>query len=364
MEEASNLESMTGGGTLPCEPQSRRLEWLDALRGFTMILVVAYHVAQMSFGESEKTTAALPFLVLFRMPTFFFVSGFLAYKAGFSWTVPNALRLTWKKVKVQVIPALVFLCVFIVLRRTQFWDTFGLCMKSPTKGGYWFTWVLLQMFVIYYLVCLVARRRNWPFWVLWLVSVFVYETLYLPKVFTYHKDLFFNYSSLIETMKFMQFFLLGNLAHRHWRQVSRLFSEKWLFPLLVVVAFLCCADIFRWHYLKFAWTNLPRTLAMYVLLLILVMFFRHYESWFTKEKPIGRCLQYIGTRTLDIYLLHYIFLPVMPAVGVWLNENRPNFLLDVVLSVSVGLVVICFCLLVSNILRISPFLRLYLFGKK
>ncbi|MCD8301949.1 MAG: hypothetical protein LUC44_02895, partial [Prevotellaceae bacterium] len=65
-----------------------------------------------------------------------------------------------------------------------------------------------------------------------------------------------------------------------------------------------------------------------------------------------------------IYLLHYIFLPVMPAVGVWLNDNRPNFLLDVVLSVSVGLVVIGFCLLVSNILRISPFLRLYLFGKK
>ena len=26
-----------------------RLEWLDALRGFTMILVVAYHVCQQGF---------------------------------------------------------------------------------------------------------------------------------------------------------------------------------------------------------------------------------------------------------------------------------------------------------------------------
>ena len=28
-----------------------RLEWLDALRGFTMILVVANHVAGLGFGE-------------------------------------------------------------------------------------------------------------------------------------------------------------------------------------------------------------------------------------------------------------------------------------------------------------------------
>ena len=37
--------------------ESRRMEWLDAMRGFTMILVVAYHVALFGFGESEKMSA-------------------------------------------------------------------------------------------------------------------------------------------------------------------------------------------------------------------------------------------------------------------------------------------------------------------
>ena len=134
-----------------------RMEWLDAMRGLTMILVVAYHVAQISFGVSERTSSSLPFLVLFRMPLFFFVSGFLAYKASFEWTVPNTLRLTWKKLKIQVLPALVFLCVLIILRRPEFWTPFMKAMHSPTKGGYWFTWVLLQMFVIYYLACLLQR---------------------------------------------------------------------------------------------------------------------------------------------------------------------------------------------------------------
>ena len=62
-----------------------RLEWLDALRGFTMILVVAFHVNQTTFSLDFKTSSSMPFLVLFRMPLFFFVSGFLAYKASLVW---------------------------------------------------------------------------------------------------------------------------------------------------------------------------------------------------------------------------------------------------------------------------------------
>ena len=39
----------------------QRLEWLDAMRGFTMILVVAYHVGQMCFGMNLKTSTSMPF---------------------------------------------------------------------------------------------------------------------------------------------------------------------------------------------------------------------------------------------------------------------------------------------------------------
>ena len=353
---------------------TKRLSWLDALRGFTMILVVAYHVAQVTFQETEKTSAALPFLVLMRMPLFFFVSGFLAYKASFSWTIPNALRLTWKKLKVQVIPTLVFLCIFVIFRvKGDFWDGFMRLLASPTKGGYWFTWVLLQMFIIYYVCCYVGNMFNSKFkiqnskWFLlfavWALSVFAYETLYLPKVFSYHKDMFFAYSSLVQTIRYMQFFLLGNIVRRYWTQFERLFDSPWFFPLVVTVAVVCCADIFQLHTLRKVWTNLPRTTAMYALLLLVVMFFRHYQTWFDEGQRVGRFLSFIGTRTLDIYLLHFLLLPKMPQVGQWLNANQPNFLLSIVLSVSVALVVIAFCLLASQLLRVSPFLQLYLFGK-
>ena len=75
-------------------------------------------------------------------------------------------------------------------------------------------------------------------------------------------------------------------------------------------------------------------------------------------------LQYIGTRTLDIYLLHYIFLPRIPAVGEWLNTNKPDFVTGTTLCVALALVVIAFCLITSSLLRISPLFQEHLFGVK
>lgn len=347
------------------------MEWLDAMRGFTMILVVAYHVAQMGFGESEKISASLPFLVLFRMPLFFFVSGFLAYKSKWVWTAESFLSLTWKKMKVQVLPALVFLCVYLVLRgkASSFIEGFQNALCSPTKGGYWFTWVLLQMFLIYYVFAFAEQKlkvRSWiPITMLWLASLALYLSLYMPLVLgKWYMTDFMMQSSFYETCKFFHFFLMGNIAHRYWHQFQRLFDSKGFFPLLIAVAFICCADIFKWHTMKFEWTNMPKTMAMYSLMFIVIMFFRHYKDHFTHDSRLGASLQYIGTRTLDIYLLHFILLPTMPQVGKWLNEYHPNFVIDMVLAVSVALVVIAFCLLISNILRISPTLRLYLFGRQ
>ena len=348
-----------------------RMEWLDAMRGFTMILVVAYHVAQFGFAESEQTSVSLPFLVLFRMPLFFFVSGFLAYKSRWTWTLSSYGSLAWKKLKVQVLPAVVFLCIFLVLRgKLPFLDGLAKCMHSPTKGGYWFTWVLLQMFLIYYTVAglsqqLGKRMEHAAVGALWIVSVLAYQSLYMPKdLGKWYDNNFMMYSSFYETLKFMHFFILGNIVHRAWQRVQRLFDSRWFFPLVATVAFISCAEIFKWHALKGEWVNLPRTLAMYSLMLMVVMFFRHWQEWFTSDKMAGRALQYIGTRTLDVYLLHFILLPHLPAVGVWLNANQPNFVVDVTLAVGVALIVIAFCLIVSNLLRVSPLLREYLFGRK
>ena len=98
-------------------------------------------------------------------------------------------------------------------------------------------------------------------------------------------------------------------------------------------------------------------------LLIVYNTFRHYSDSFTSDKKVGKVLQYIGKRTLDIYLLHWFFLPVWSQLGDFFSNGK-NIALELTLGGGISLLVIGICLVVSNILRTSPILAKYLFGAK
>lgn len=90
--------------------------------------------------------------------------------------------------------------------------------------------------------------------------------------------------------------------------------------------------------------------------------FRKFSSWFIKEHLLGRGLQYVGTRTLDIYLLHYFFLPESLLLY---NRQLPVYdsrWLEIIVVLGEAIVVLAVCLIASYVIRLSPFLAHYLFG--
>lgn len=352
-----------------------RMEWIDAMRGFTMFLVVAAHMSYHGYQEPIKNSLYLSIFVLFRMPLFFFISGFLAYSSKVVWSARTLGQLTLKKLRVQMLPTIVFFSLFIVVATRSFWDGFVTALHSDMKGGYWFTYILLLMFVIYYLFAyaeskfidrLRARHLGWlPITLFWLLWLGVYATWFMPLWFTYPKDDFFQWTSFGQVIQYFHFFLAGNIVHRYWAQFQRLFDSKWFAPLLITLGTLCMCELFKWHELRLQWRNLPRTLCMYSLMTLVILYFRHYADAFSKQTRLGRTLQYIGVRTLDIYLIHAMLIPSMPFVGKWLADAcHCSFVVDISLSFAGALVVVLFCVIISNIIRISPLLKYYLFGRK
>ena len=376
---SENLNSTTEPLPVSSEvsPRKPRLGWLDALRGFTMLLVVTNHVALKSFGMQIRWSAALQFFLLFRMPLFFFISGFLAYKASRVWNARTLGELTLKKMRVQIIPTVVFFLLFLAMvPTTPFLHNLDEALASSMKAGYWFTIVLLYMLLTFYLFSYVESKlfRGYPappilILLLFIVSLCMFETCYLPRHFSWalgykgQPNEFLNYTSLVEMFRYFPFFLYGALMHRYWERAQRLMDSRWFFPVVVILALLTTLEVIKWHNLRLEWASLPHTLAMFLLLTMVFMFFRHYSDFFSDKTALGRGLQFIGRRTLDIYLLHYFFLPKLPMVGEFFRVNRHNFILDTTAALAVALVVVAFCVITSQLLRVSPFLKKHLFGR-
>ncbi|MFK1753854.1 acyltransferase family protein [Bacteroides fragilis] len=59
----------------------KRIEYIDAMRGFTMLLVVFGHVLTHCLRNYSEDSVVYCFFERFRMPMFFFISGYIAYKA-------------------------------------------------------------------------------------------------------------------------------------------------------------------------------------------------------------------------------------------------------------------------------------------
>lgn len=376
MNEPSSTTQATTAPTEMLGSAKPRMEWIDAMRGFTMLLVVAYHVSNHGFQESPRVSTYLTSFVLFRMPLFFFISGFFSYSAKVMWDARTLGRLTWKKFRIQMLPTIVFFTFYVIVSKPHFWEGCWAYLGDDMKGGFWFTYVLLLMFIIYYLYAYAEskllrwwRGRGWKhawipiasFWLLWLC---IYATWYMPSWFKYPKHEFFEWTSFGQVIIHFHFFLAGNIVHRYWDKFQRLFDAKWFVPLVLTVAIVCLSEFAKWHTLHRQWINLPRTLAMYSMLTIVVLYFRHYADAFSKKTVIGRTLQYIGVRTLDIYLIHVLFIPNLSFMGGWLKSLGNPFAIDIFLSLLGGILVTALSIIVSNIFRMSPILKYYLFGRK
>jgi fucose 4-O-acetylase-like acetyltransferase len=109
-------------------------------------------------------------------------------------------------------------------------------------------------------------------------------------------------------------------------------------------------------------TSLLLLLGFSGLLLVFVTFFR-YEQSFRKDRWIGRSLQYVGVRTLDVYLLHGLLIQIdLGMIGTFF-VNHPNPLLEILVSFSLAVIVIGATLLISNICRTSDIMAKVLFGR-
>lgn len=266
---------------------------------------------------------------------------------------------------VLIVPTFIFL--LLLAPPPLFFSRMG-----ATKGGYWFTFALFEFLLIYILSAAAFREKARQDRLMLILASVI-------SVVAFGYDASFNryfkgagwWADVLGLLSFITwryylFFVLGVLAKRHSGVFLRWADKR---PVLLLAALGFCAIAALMH------INVRSSIAGEIALgyfifaaggilglMLVFIFFRSSAMFFAKEKVLGRCLQYIGTRTLDVYLLHYFFLPrfLLPC-GEQLRAYGSR-LLELTAAMSLTLMVVILCLLVSSIIRLNPFMGHYLFG--
>lgn len=341
---------------------SGRLKYIDAMRGLAILLVVFSHVtnAYVKLPITNSSFAGVYYMMtMFRMPLFFFVSGFFAYRAAQRWDGAMVRRVLTKKFQAQVFGLAVFCIVYAGVMKG--WRFTFLWKNNP----YWFTESLFMMFCLYLVFALLERKtgKKWPMLALF-ASSFVAPLLFDYLTDGYQLTRWANALQVKRTLTYLPYFLLGVFARGNEKLLWR-FTDNQYFKAVVVVGFLCLVLFYGCvHRYSIEW-DLVLTAMRLTGLFTLMVTFRTYREWFDEGHCIGNVMCKVGSRTLDIYYLHYFFIPNLAFLHGYLYVGRGN---NVLAMLTVGLVisalVVALCMLTSAVLRTSPLLSEWLFGSR
>lgn len=345
----------------------KRLQYIDALRGLTILLVVFHHELGKTgpLMTMPSAVAIREAFATFRMPLFFFVSGFFAFRAAQKWTPELLRRVFTLKAKAQILGTLVFAgAFFYIFHPAQLTESLTHIGASP----YWFTISLLQMFIVYIGVMLLCRGKRPSLFVgaictLAVASIGFHLWVSSPGSQWMDQSRFSIGEGMAwgRTSLYFPYFVAGLMARYAGEKLFKLLDNR-AFQLIVVAGFL----VGMYFVLDFP-LNWQGKLLSYVpgfcgVSTLLALFYSGRE-YFEKNTRLTRIMTYVGRHTLDIYFLHYFFLLDLAFVPLYVYQPNPIVpMLVIVLGVSA--IVVAISLAVSRVIRTSPILANYLFGAK
>lgn len=339
---------------------TKRIEYIDALRGFTMTLVVMMHVFVITADDMSLPFSSAVFFAQFRLPLFFFISGFVLYKKDFDWNNVNIIKFIKKKTPVQIISPCIFILVLSIISHIRFLHI----LTSENRYGYWFTFALFEYYILYIIFIRIAKAINLKGYkedlFLLLSALAVSFTFSDSHVHDYVVNNKLLLTIGLQVWTFYIYMVIGTRIRKHFNKFEELLDSRY-FTFACVVIFLAVTIL---HF-RYDITNPTLEFAGgFSGVMLVFALFRKNQDIFQKQRLTGRIAQYVGRHTLDIYLLHFILLRGCEGLFVPVFEQTTSVAVEFILSLLFAACIIAYCLGISLILRLSPLLAHWLFGAK
>ena len=230
---------------------------------------------------------------------------------------------------------------------------------SPAKAGYWFTFVLLEYYIFYAIIRFTIRSR-WSHLVLLVLGILLYN-IWRPEVSqALPITIKAQKAMMMPLWQYFIFFVIGTLVKRHFATVEKALDSSWFLACCIVFYFV--GNVFSRH------ITVGVTLMAFMLTLsgmvVLFGFFRKHQVVFSDQRLLGRTLQYVGRRTLDVYLIHFFLIPKKLGEVTTVFTDHPMPIIEGAVSLLIAILIVAVCLLIGNIIRLSPLLAHWVLGVK
>lgn len=331
--------------------KSNRLNYIDALRGVGIICVVYHHFIVMGMRDSNYSSPVNGLILIFFMPLFFFISGFVSYKHVPLNALCHAIK---KKLFGLMIPTIVifFICMaYYHLNPTEWVFNFYKC-------GYWFTWVLFWIFLCWFIIDNIQSRFK------------ITGVIFLAIILHYAS---FKLNSNLKWVGFMSanlicenfiYFVVGVLIRRNDKCIWQLFDNSFFSIILFLTA---CLPVIG---------SMPRFVLLIckiAIILVLMKIFKYHSSFFNSNNYVAKALNNIGCHTLEIYFIHYFLLFKIDFICNWLSSLSNDycfrghscvFLIETLIVGSITLVICFTCIIIKKGLMPFSWLCRLCFGNR
>lgn len=345
-----------------------RLQYFDMLKGLAIFMVVMGHVLTMCVREIDRT-ALFKFIGAVHMPLFFFISGWM------TWRADGRGAGLGKRAMQLLVPMVAMSTLWIFYfphsgLESPLNSSFAGLWGDEWKNGYWFTLVLFEIIAVYSAMRPALARCH-----SFVAEAGMYAAVWCAMLIFGRlcgAMAFYSWFSFGLATQFFPVFAIGAMAHRHSDAFNRITESSAHVTAAMIIGgaalYMVC-----WPW-EFAWlTAVPFMLVTIVLHICLaIVAIAVTRPWSAEAfgaeapaggRPLARMWAYIGRESLAIYLLHYFFLFPLGAARGMLTATGLAFVPAAVFSAAVAAAVVGAVLCVNRLLRPSEPLSWLMCGR-
>ena len=331
-----------------------RIEYIDRLKGFAMIMVVAGHL--ITFCGLGYENSYMTHILLINMPLFLFLNGLMVSKI----TLNGSGEYLLKKARQILLPFISWGGVIVIYKGESYLNF----LFHFWKFGYWYLVVLFELYLIYVSIQVVSLKLGKSDKVRNMVLVGGLVVFYsiLRQSARFLPDSVHALTSYYQIVEYYPFFFAGVLVK--FFDISRIFLLR---RNVVMTGLLLLTSIlyYIWQegmYMPVVTFGLRITGVLSVYMIFMLLDNRNQPDG--SMSGINTVLKTVGMHTLSIYMIQYFFFKIINLEPLMLMlETSGNQLALVLITVIVSVLLCFLCIGVEKIISTSGMLSMIFLGK-